>query len=472
MKLTTAIQESLIAILLHDDTPGGAGAVVGLIPARSYDPYYKDIFLAASEYFESYGKAPGEHALDIFDTLKSQKPDDADIFDRIYESIEIISEEVNRDYVFKQAGAFARHQAMRAGMATAIEALQRNTAEGVEEASAALQSALENSYQQFDPGISFSDTSRSLEFLDMEWDSFPTGIKELDAANMGPARKRLHVFAADTGGGKTWWLIQLAKMAVLNRYRVLYITMELGDDELMGRMMQAMFAVTKRKGEVRRKQFQTGSDGGFRGWVEKVITNRPSFADKKIRQYLTKRAEKFKRRPELLIKEFPAGQLTMAQLKAYLSSLEGAKGFIPDLIIVDAPDNMYHSMANKRLELGQLYVQLKGLAQERNCAVAAVTQANREGGRSRTVTKQHVAEDYSKIGTADIFITFSQTQDEHDLGLARLFVAKGRGDTDKFTVLIAQAFGLGQFALDSHMMVRTYWDYIDDRDEDDEDDDE
>jgi len=54
-------------------------------------------------------------------------------------------------------------------------------------------------------------------------------------------------------------------------------------------------------------------------------------------------------------------------------------------------------------------------------------------------------------------ISYNQTQDEHDLSLARLFVIKGRTEQDKFEVLISQAYGLGQFVIDSVGKISSYW---------------
>ena len=63
--------------------------------------------------------------------------------------------------------------------------------------------------------------------------------------------------------------------------------------------------------------------------------------------------------------------------------------------------------------------------------------------------------------TADVTITHSQTPGEKGLGLARLFVAGGRRDADKFQVLISQCYPIGQFCVSSHPMVSTYFNEVD-----------
>ena len=129
-------------------------------------------------------------------------------------------------------------------------------------------------------------------------------------------------------------------------------------------------------------------------------------------------------------------------------------------MILDYADLLKVDPKNYRIELGALYQELRGLAVERNMMLATASQANREGAGARVVLDTHTAEDFSKIGTADFAITYSQTQAEKQLGLARLFVSKARTDEDRFMILITQAYATGQFCLDSIRMVDSYRDII------------
>jgi hypothetical protein len=71
-----------------------------------------------------------------------------------------------------------------------------------------------------------------------------------------------------------------------------------------------------------------------------------------------------------------------------------------------------------------------------------------------------VAEDWSKIATSDTVLTYNQTAKERELGLARIYVSNARSEFDKITVLIAQAYSVGQFSLDSALMQDEYWSQI------------
>jgi len=159
----------------------------------------------------------------------------------------------------------------------------------------------------------------------------------------------------------------------------------------------------------------------------------------------------------LVIRQFPTGALTVRELKAYLDSLEMSQRIVPDLLLVDYADLMSVGTRDYRHELSTLYKDLRGLAVERNIAVATASQANRESSGKKFITGRGVAEDFSKIATADVVITYNRTEAEMRLGTARLYVDKGRNEEDKFSVLIAQNYKTGQFCLGSTRMMDRYW---------------
>lgn len=471
MKLTAAIQEALVALLCHDITPGGATLVRGLVPARYYDPFYRELAEAAIEYLDRYGAPPGEHTLDLIESICAREPDKAPILQRIYGSIEETRAGINRAYVIQQAKTFARHQALKAGMSAAISELERGDEQGVMQAERLLRDSLDTVVENFHPGIFATDVDAATAFLESAFDAMPTGIPQMDARALGPARGKLHIFAAPLGYGKSWWLVNLAKQALLGRYKVLYVSLEMSELEVMQRLYQSLFGLTKRDAQVTYSTFERDELGRFTGLDEVTLEECTSLITPGIRGTIKKKAKMLKRRPRLLVKQFPTGSLTIEELEAYLSSLEASPGFVPDLLLIDYPDLMTTSTANYRLDVGQIYMKLRGLAIKRSMAVAAVSQLNREALNAKVSTAGQLAEDISKARTADMLVTYNQTADERALGLARLFQAKGRSDADKFTVLISQAYAIGQFAIDTATMVSTYWDHVEMGEEVDEDDD-
>jgi replicative DNA helicase len=155
------------------------------------------------------------------------------------------------------------------------------------------------------------------------------------------------------------------------------------------------------------------------------------------------------KRYELVVLEYPPRSLTAGALEGALDRLERERGFVPDMIAVDYGDLMRVDTNNFRISIGDAFLQLRRIATERDAAVVTATQSNRGGARATLVTESDVAEDFSKIATADWAITYSQSAAERALSLARLYVAAGRDAEDKVTAVVAQSYARGQFCLDS-----------------------
>src|SRR5690606_2236990 len=162
--------------------------------------------------------------------------------------------------------------------------------------------------------------------------------------------------------------------------------------------------------------------------------------------------------------------------EAYLDNLEITEGFVPDLLVVDYPDLMKLPQTGGgqyRHGLAEVYKNLRGVAVARNIALACPTQSNRAGAGANTAGRTNVSEAYSKIADADAVVTYSQTEMEKKLNLARLKVVAGRNDEDNLTVVLSQNYGMGQYLVDSVLMDHDYFDLIgaEDVDDDLEDDD-
>src|SRR5262245_32152620 len=131
MQLTPAIQEALLALLCyHADAP----LIAALLTPDTYDPFFRDIAAAATDYLSRYSQPPGEHTLDLIGALKAQHPDRAEIYQRIFESLKQTRKGVNRDYILGQASLFARHQRLKAGITAAIDELSRGEQASIAEA--------------------------------------------------------------------------------------------------------------------------------------------------------------------------------------------------------------------------------------------------------------------------------------------------------------------------------------------------
>lgn len=457
MELTQAIQEGLISLLLFDET--NAGQVAALVETKWYDTFYKTIAEDAKRYFDRYKQPAGEHAIDLFDSIRERFPKEEEVYNKLFSSLQSLRGTINAEYMLARATDFVRAQSLRRVMSDALKLGQKADNESLAQVETLFGDWLKTSQSQMDDAMDFSDPEQSLAWLyKEESDVYPTGVQALDKLDQGPGRKQLHLFLAPFGAGKSWWLLNLAKQATKIGKKVLYVSLEMSKDEVAQRFHQMLFSVSKRGNKVERAYFDRDENGDMLG-IDTRELERPSFTDHNIGDKLSKKLKDT--RVNFLIQEYPTGQMTIGILRAMLERLESTRGFVPDLILIDYADLFLTDASNLRQSTGRVYVDLRGLAVERNVAVATCSQVNRQGIGKKLITHNDAAEDASKAGTVDKAITFNQTQAEKERGVARLFVSKGRSDADKYVIVISQCYAMGQFVLDEVGFVKAYWDEFD-----------
>lgn len=393
----------------------------------------------------------------LADKLEAQPSDS--LYSDVVQAIHEARDGLNEDYVMAKLETFIRRQSLRSVAGDLTKALNRDTEESLDEAEKLIRRATQTGVALFDPGTRLSDKDRALEFLNITNDSFPTGIEELDKRGFGPTRKELWLLIANAKRGKSWALTHVSKMALSQRLKVVHISLEMSEARTSQRYFQAMFAIAKRQDKypsVRFKRDELGRVVSLNDvYVKPSMTMDDPDAQNKLEKLIDKWA--LRRLDNIIVKQFPTGGLTVPQLRAYLDNLENTARFTPDLLIVDYPDLMKIDKSNFRLSIDEIYKELRGIAVERNIAVAVVSQSHRGSAKAKLVGADNVAEAYSKIAHADCILTYSQTEAEEKLGLARLHVAGGRNDGDKITVVVSQQYAIGAFALDSNIVTGGYF---------------
>jgi hypothetical protein len=308
-----------------------------------------------------------------------------------------------------------------------------------------------------DNALSLADVDRVINYLEDVQNEFRTGVKELDDAHIIPMRRKLYFVLAPSGYGKTWALIQIGKMAFVLKKKVLHISMEIEAEEVAQRYYQALFAASKRDDIVELPRLKRDNKDQIKGVERKEVTLDFTFSSSAIREELQTRVKHFgKRIDNIKVKDFPMRGLSVEQLDAYLEQIDAVHGFKPDMLIIDYPGIMKTDAKNHRISLGRLIEDLRGLAKRRDLAIVAAHQTSKEGMNAEMVRATHVAEDFSAVMTADFLVTYSQSAAEQRYGLARLYVAKGRSEQDKFGVIITQNYKTGQFVLDSARLSDNY----------------
>lgn len=448
MNLTGALQENVLTLLCFD-TPGAA-VIAGTIDVDLFESsVYRNIAKAAAGYYRKYKKASGDHLPDLLeDLLKEDRK--GKLYARTLHDLKELSEGINAEFVLSELAKFVRRQTLRKSVTEAAAEIQKDD---LDKAEAIILKGVRARLDQFRPGLHVSDPKQLDHLDDDQADIIGTGIKELDRALICPAHKELFTVLAPRNRGKSFCLCHIGKFAALQHKRVSHITLEMSERKVNGRYIQGFFSLTKREAEeIRIPQFTVGSKGDLRSIGWKMLKKRGALSNPNTRKKIGEKMEQMGGRMQIIVKQFPTSQLTMDGLVAYLESLEAQEGFHPDMVIVDYIDLMKMDVANLRLDTGRTYREFRGMAVERGFAGVTASQSNRIGEDVKVLTMKHFAEDITKADISDNILTYNQTKQEKAHGLARLFVAKGRNERSGQTILISQAYGLGQFCLDSHML--------------------
>jgi len=452
-RMSGTLQENVLVLLCFDDT--AASLIRAQVSVQLFESQvYREVAGCALDYFDQFKEAPKDHIPDLLEhLLKGEDRRKAKVYEQLLQNLFQARESVNREYVLSQLSTFVRAQNIKSAIVKAAEAVEDGR---VDDAELAMQAGLRSQMVTFDLGLNATDPDALSCLDDEDEESFLCGIPALDAYKVGPARKTLFMLTAPLNKGKSWGLIHLGKWGLLQRLTVVHITLEMSAKKTLRRYYQSLFSISKREAQTRVTRLRFA--GGELVSLVSEELDRPSLTDPDIKALLGKKIRRqFKHGRPLIVKEFPTGKLTQSALDAYLDGLERYHKIIPDLVIIDYAELMaLTDPKDKRGSIGQLFVGLRGCAVERNLAMATASQVNRDGLNTKVLTEAHLSEDLSKGFTVDTNVTYNQTDMEHQLGLARIYVSKHRDDAAKMTALVTQSYALGQFCLDSVLLPDNY----------------
>jgi replicative DNA helicase len=443
--LQGAIEENTLTLLCWSDLYA-PDLTLRLSPELFSTRAYKDIAEAAFAHIERYGKAPALHLWDLLE-VKLRRGDEGKLLRSTLEQMKELNETLQPQFVLDSLDHFISKRRLIMALEAATDAAH---GDDLGAAQAALQT-YEPLSGDAEDGLWLHDGEAMAAELDvLEEDFFSSGVEELDRRGCRPARGTLTTLVAPAKRGKSWWCNAVARAGLQHRKKVLHISLENSRRVVAKRYIQTFLAMsTEEISDNRITTFlrDAGSDR-IKDMVP-VTLPAPEIANAANKRYVANKLSQFSARAKLHIKAFPSGTLTIATLNGYLDKLDRKYNFRPDLIILDYPDLMAVDRKNMRLDLGRIFVELRGVASQRNCAICAPTQGSRESSTAKVVGANQVAEDWSKIMTADTILTYSQTASEKKVGLARLLVAAAREAKDGYLVLITQNYKTGQFCLDS-----------------------
>jgi len=460
-EISRSVQENILTLLCFDDD--SAPLIISNVESGLFsNAFYRNMAKKAIDFYREFHTTPKIHIADLLEK-ELDEGSTRPIYIKILENLFENQNSINKDYALSTLEKFVREQNLKLTITKAAAAIQSGK---IDDAESILEKGRRKSATIFDPGtFMFQDMSKTFDFLDKldSDDMIHTGIKELDERDIVPAPGELFTFLARSGGGKSWFLVHLSKFALMQRKKVLHLSLELSEDRLKGRYFQTIFSILNRPTNfpILSPIFEVDSRGVFSNVNYRELDTRPSLQDGGILTVLKEKVEKLFT-PQLVIKEFPTGTLSVDKLKTYLDNLESYHNFIPDMILLDYLDLMEIDSDKLRIDLGQTAIALRGIAGERHVAMVTVAQTNKLAEGKKLLTRKYLAEDFSKVRVSDNLITYTQTNEEGKRGLARLFVDKARNSPGNIVISISQNYSIGQFCISSARLIEddAYWESV------------
>jgi len=228
-----------------------------------------------------------------------------------------------------------------------------------------------------------------------------TGWKSLDRLLYGGMnRGELSIFCAQSGGGKSLFLANLAINWSQQGLHVVYVSCELSEDLVAMRMDSMITGVEsknifKRMDDVEIKVTAAGKKNGI-----------------------------------IQIKYLPSGK-NCNDLRSYLKEFEIRSGKKVDVLLVDYLDLLHPVRAKisaENLFIKDKYVseELRALAAEKRCVLVTASQLNRNSIDEVEFNHSHISGGLSKIQTADNVFAINKTKMLQDNGKYELQLLKTR----------------------------------------------
>lgn len=216
--------------------------------------------------------------------------------------------------------------------------------------------------------------------------------------------KTLNVIMAGPGVGKSLTMCHMASNCLSQGRNVLYISMELSEEEVAKRIDANLMNIT----------------------IDDLLALPEAMYNNK--------AEILKSRTngKLIVKEYPTASASTIHFKSLLNELKLKKKFIPNIIFVD----YLNICSSARIKPGagvnsysyikSIAEELRGLAVEFSVPLVTATQVNRAGSLSTDVGMEDVSESFGLPATADMLFALISTEELEKLNQIMVKQLKNR----------------------------------------------
>ena len=367
---------------------------------RKVIPFLKrDYFLETSEkivfdkiqsFIDTYNSTPNKDALTI--ATQNDKNLNEDQYQEVFNIIQNLDPtEHNKDWLYKETEKFCKDNAVYNAILSSVAILDgRDKVRTDDGIPAMLQEALGVCFDNNVGHDYFKNADRRYEFYHKVETRVPFDLDYFNKiTNGGMPNKTLNVVLAGTGVGKSLFMCHVAASAIAQNKNVLYITLEMAEEEIAKRIDANLMNITL-------DQLKELPKALFDSRIEKV----------------RQRAN-----GTLIIKEYPTSGAHVGHFKSLLNELQLKRQFTPDIIIVDylnicvSSRLKSNSGANSYTIIKSIAEELRGMAVEHNVPILSATQTTRTGYGNTDVELTDTSESFGLPATVDFMFALISTED-------------------------------------------------------------
>ena len=251
----------------------------------------------------------------------------------------------------------------------------------------------------------FENYEQRYDFYHRKENRIPFDIEYLNKiTNGGVPNKTLNIFLAGPNVGKTLMMCHVASTFLLQNKNVLYITLEMAEEEIAKRIDANILNIPI-------NQFEDLPKNIFKNKVNKILE---------------------KTKGNLVIKQYPTASAHSGHFKALINELQLKKSFKPDVIFIDylnicaSSRFKVNSNVNSYSYVKSITEEVRGMVVELDVPLFTATQTTRSGANSSDIEMTDISESFGTAAAADLLLAIISTEELDNMNQIMIKQLKNR----------------------------------------------
>lgn len=253
----------------------------------------------------------------------------------------------------------------------------------------------------------------------------------------------------ESGTGKSWMCLEMARQAVLAGLSVLYVNLENTEKRMTQRAWSALSGRASKECEIEIPYFDRSGDRA--AYARRTVLARGVDAERSAIKNSQRLIRMATNGGSLRILSFPSDTMKVVDIESEMQKLYEYERWLPDMLIVDYGSLLRaeNTRQDKRLQVDEIYLGLRRIALSRKIAVVSPVQSNRQGYGKDPKTS-NMGENIGNVFHASVILGLSHSPQEKEAGIINVSMLKNRDNKEFATqVVCLGCLDIGRLVLDS-----------------------